>query len=53
MQAALEHYDETTAEQALERRHAKFTPITVVRDVFLPYLHQIGERWASRDLSLV
>ena len=52
MQAALERYDETTAEAALEKLFAAFTATTVIRDVFLPYLHQIGERWAQAHLSV-
>ncbi len=52
MQAALERYDETAAEQALETLYATFTSTTVIRDVFLPYLHEIGERWAGSELSV-
>src|SRR5512140_1940437 len=36
MQRALERYDETTAEQALEKLLASAGPATVIRDVFLP-----------------
>jgi methanogenic corrinoid protein MtbC1 len=52
MQTALERYDESTAQRALERLFATFSPTTVVRDVFLPYLHEIGERWADAHLSV-
>ena len=52
MQDALERYDETGAQRALERLFATFSPTTVVRDVLLPYLHEIGERWADAHLSV-
>jgi methanogenic corrinoid protein MtbC1 len=52
MQAALERYDETTAEQALEKLFASAAPATVIRDVFLPYLHEIGDRWADGHLTV-
>jgi DNA-binding transcriptional MerR regulator len=52
MQDALERYDETGAQRALERLFATFSPTTVVRDVLLPYLHEIGERWASAHLTV-
>ena len=52
MQAALEQYDETTAEQALSTLLVTFNATTVIRDVLLPYLHDIGERWADGHLSV-
>jgi MerR family transcriptional regulator, light-induced transcriptional regulator len=52
MQGALERYDETTAEQALEKLFASAGPATVIRDVFLPYLQEIGERWADGHVNV-
>jgi MerR family transcriptional regulator, light-induced transcriptional regulator len=52
MQAALERYDETTAEQALDKLLATSTTTAVIRDVILPYLHETGERWADAHLSV-
>jgi DNA-binding transcriptional MerR regulator len=52
MQAALDQYDETTAERALEKLLTMFTATTVIREVLLPYLHEIGERWANAHLSV-
>ena len=52
MQRALERYDETTAEQALEKLFASAGPATVIRDVFLPYLQEIGDRWADGHLNV-
>lgn len=53
MQAALERFDETTAEAALEKLFAMFSLTAVIRDVFLPYLREIGERWAGAHLTVV
>jgi MerR family transcriptional regulator, light-induced transcriptional regulator len=52
LQTALARYDETAAEQALEQLLATCTATTVIRDVLLPYLHDIGERWANSHLSV-
>jgi MerR family transcriptional regulator, light-induced transcriptional regulator len=52
MQAALEHYDETTADQALETLLRICPATTVIGEVLLPYLHNIGERWKHRQLSI-
>jgi MerR family transcriptional regulator, light-induced transcriptional regulator len=52
MQAALERYDETTADQALETL-LRISPVTtVIGRVLLPYLHDIGERWRHGQLSV-
>ena len=52
MQGALERYDETAAEQALEKLFASAGPTAVIREVFLPYLQEIGERWADGHLTV-
>lgn len=52
MLSALLRYDETTAEQVLEKLLASSGPTTVIRDVFLPFLHEIGERWAHEEVSV-
>jgi DNA-binding transcriptional MerR regulator len=52
MRSALERYDETTAEQALEKLLATSTATTVIRDIFLPYLHEIGQRWEDHQVSI-
>jgi MerR family transcriptional regulator, light-induced transcriptional regulator len=52
MQGALEHYDETTADQALETVLRICPATTVIREVLLPYLHDIGERWQDGHLSI-
>ncbi len=52
MQAALERYDETTADQALETLLRISPATTVIGEVLLPYLHDIGERWQHGQLSI-
>jgi MerR family transcriptional regulator, light-induced transcriptional regulator len=52
MQRALERYDETTAEQALQKVFATAAPATVIRDLFLPYLQENGDRWADGHLTI-
>jgi MerR family transcriptional regulator, light-induced transcriptional regulator len=49
---ALEIYDETSADQALEKLLANFTATAVIRDVLLPYLYDIGQRWAAGEVSV-
>jgi methanogenic corrinoid protein MtbC1 len=42
---AMEEMDEPDAQAVLDRLLAEFTVETVLRDVVLPYLHAVGERW--------
>lgn len=42
---ALDNLDEPAAQDVLDRLLAEFTVETVLRDVVLPYLHELGERW--------
>ena len=42
---AMDEMDEPAAQAALDRLLAGFTVETVLRDVVLPYLHAVGERW--------
>ena len=52
MQAALDRYDETTADQALETLLRISPATTVIGEILLPYLHDIGERWKHGQLSI-
>ena len=52
MREALDRFDETSAQRALERLFAAFTPTTVLRDVLLPYLNRLGERWAEGHVTV-
>jgi DNA-binding transcriptional MerR regulator len=49
---ALEAYDDVGAQAALDRLLAAFSLEVVVREVLVPYLHGVGERWERGDLSV-
>jgi DNA-binding transcriptional MerR regulator len=53
LRAALDRLDEPGAHAALDRLLASFTIETVLRDVLLPYLHELGERWERSEISVV
>lgn len=52
LRAALDRLDETRANGALDRLLASFTVETVLRDVLLPYLRELGERWERGEVSV-
>jgi DNA-binding transcriptional MerR regulator len=52
MHASLDRFDETSAQRALERLFSTYSPLTVVRDVMMPYLHEVGDRWAEGHVSV-
>jgi DNA-binding transcriptional MerR regulator/methylmalonyl-CoA mutase cobalamin-binding subunit len=52
MRAGLDRFDETGAQRVLERLFVAYAPVTVVRDVLLPYLRSVGERWAEGHVSV-
>lgn len=49
---SLEQLDEPAAQAALDRLLADFTIETVLRDVLLPHLHDVGERWERGRVSV-
>ena len=49
---ALDEMDEPAAEAVLDRLLNDFTVETVLRDVLLPYLHDLGDRWANGEVSV-
>jgi MerR family transcriptional regulator, light-induced transcriptional regulator len=49
---ALDDFDELEAQAAVDDLLAHFTLDTVLRDVVLPYLHGLGERWARGEVSV-
>ncbi|MFI5890444.1 MerR family transcriptional regulator [Actinoplanes sp. NPDC051513] len=49
---ALDGYDEPAAQAALDRLFGTLTVETVLRDVLLPYLHELGERWKNGAASV-
>jgi DNA-binding transcriptional MerR regulator/methylmalonyl-CoA mutase cobalamin-binding subunit len=50
--AALDRFDETGAQRALDRLLAALTLDVVLRDVVVPYLHELGERWERGQASV-
>jgi MerR family transcriptional regulator, light-induced transcriptional regulator len=52
LRAALDRFDEAAAHRVLERLFVAYAPVTVIRDVLLPYLHGVGERWAGGHLTV-
>ena len=50
--AALDRFDEAGAQAALDRLLATLTLDVVLRDVLLPYLRDLGVRWASGEASV-
>jgi DNA-binding transcriptional MerR regulator len=52
MHASLDRFDETSAQRALENLFATHSPLAVVRDVMVPYLREVGDRWAAGHVSV-
>lgn len=52
LRAAVEAFDDGAAHAALDRLLATFTFETVARDVLLPFLRELGERWARGEISV-
>jgi MerR family transcriptional regulator, light-induced transcriptional regulator len=49
---SLERFDDAPADRMLERLLGVFAPGAVLRDVVLPYLRALGERWACGEASI-
>ena len=49
---SLESYDDVGAQGALDGLLAAFSLDVVVREVLVPYLHDVGERWKGGALSV-
>ncbi len=50
--AALDRFDEEQAHAVLDRLLAAYRIETILRDLLVPYLHDLGERWARGDVSV-
>jgi DNA-binding transcriptional MerR regulator len=50
--AALDRFDEEQANAVLDRLLATYRIETVLRDLLVPYLHDLGERWARGAVSV-
>ena len=52
LRQALDAFDEPAAQAALDRLVSDLSVTTVLRDVVLPYLAELGERWESGTASI-
>ena len=52
LQAALDDFDEGAAQSVLDRLLSDFTLATTLRDVVVPYLRQLGERWEQGEITI-
>ena len=52
LRRALDDLDEGAAQSVLDSVLAEFSTETVLTDLVLPYLHELGERWASGEASV-
>jgi DNA-binding transcriptional MerR regulator len=52
LREALNDLDESAAQSTLDSALAEFAPETVLSDLVLPYLRELGERWASGTASV-
>jgi MerR family transcriptional regulator, light-induced transcriptional regulator len=52
LRTALDGLDEASAEAVLDRLLAAFALDTVLRDVVLPFLHDLGDRWARGAVTV-
>jgi DNA-binding transcriptional MerR regulator len=52
LRAALDRLDEPAAHAVFDRLLAGYTLRTVLRDVVLPYLRDLGERWKQGDATV-
>jgi DNA-binding transcriptional MerR regulator len=52
LSAALDRLDEQAANTALDRLFSAYTVEMVLQDVLLPYLHRLGERWETGEISV-
>jgi DNA-binding transcriptional MerR regulator/methylmalonyl-CoA mutase cobalamin-binding subunit len=49
---ALDRFDETGAQRALDELLMMLTLEAALRDVLLPYLHELGERWVRGEVTV-
>jgi DNA-binding transcriptional MerR regulator len=52
LRATLDAFEETAAQRVLESLLAAHQPLAVLRDVVLPYLRDVGDRWATGHVSV-
>lgn len=52
LREAMDRFDEERADRALDRILAALSVETAMQDVLLPYLHVLGDRWATGEVSV-
>ncbi|HJS97379.1 MAG TPA: B12-binding domain-containing protein [Solirubrobacteraceae bacterium] len=52
MSEALDAFDESAAEQALQQLLGEYAPLAVIREVVMPYMYEVGERWSSAHMTI-
>jgi MerR family transcriptional regulator, light-induced transcriptional regulator len=52
LREALERYDELAGQTVLDDLFARYTLDTVLRDVLMPYLRELGERWERGEVDV-
>jgi DNA-binding transcriptional MerR regulator len=52
LQAALDDLEDVEAQAVLDRLLSSFSIEAVLRDVVLPYLHDLGRRWEEGEISV-
>ena len=53
LQTALDALDEPAAQAVLDRLMSDFTLAATLRDVVVPYLRELGERWANGEVTII
>lgn len=52
LERSLDQMDEPAAQDVLDRLFSELTVEAVLRDVLLPYLRRLGDRWAAGEISV-
>jgi DNA-binding transcriptional MerR regulator len=53
LRTALDALDEPAAQAVLDRLMANYTLAATLRDVVVPYLRELGDRWATGDITII
>jgi DNA-binding transcriptional MerR regulator len=52
LRGALDVYDETSADRVVQQLLGAYATTAILRDVMLPYLREVGERWERAHLTI-
>jgi DNA-binding transcriptional MerR regulator len=52
LERALNGFDDASAQAAFDDLLARYSLISVLRDVVVPYLHELGERWSRGEATV-